>query len=184
MQNSIVSYYGLSNYEGIILQSHQFEYIDPIGDNPEIDKLSDVKQGKTLVLFISIRAVTISERIMHPPIIIQQRFGLLCDLLLEHQIKTFEGVVRICAVKVHRGQSHALLKTLFDYSSCSFAIVFDERESLDLLSRLVYLFENGLLTPKVTKACSSTALSENASFLHVLRGNDGYSVNYFSKQQM
>ena len=182
MQNSIINYYGLSNYDGLMLQSHQFEYTNPIEDNLEIVELSNEKKGQTLVLFISIRAVTILDRIMHPSIMFQQRFGLLCDLLLEHQIKTFEGVVRICAVKVHLGQSQALLKTLFDHSSRSFVIVFDAPESLDLLTRLVDLVKDGLLTPKVTKSCANATLSENASFLHVLRGNDGYSVNYFSKQ--
>ena len=182
LQNSILSYYGFTNFDGVMLQSHQFEYTNPIGNIPEMVGLSEVKESQTLVLFMSIWAATMSERIIYPPVMIAQRYGLMCDLLFEHKIKTFEGVIRICAVKVNCGQFRVLLKTLFDYSSCSFAIMLDEGDYSNLITRLTSLFENGLLTPKVIQECSNVALNENASFLHILRGNDGYSINYFSKQ--
>ena len=119
---------------------------------------------------------------MHISDLLTQRFGLYCDVLLEQQIKTFDSLVRICAVVVRFNQLPLLLKTLFEQSSYSFAIIAGTQEPSYFWSQLIDSFENGLLTPKAIKACANKALINNASFLHILRGNDGYSINYFSKK--
>lgn len=184
MQNSIWNYYGVKNCDGNILRSYQYEYSTQIEDIQEIVELDDTVHRKTMVLFISIKAASILARKIQSHVLIEQRFGLFCESLSEQQIKTFDNVIRLCAVKVYPGQFPMLLKTLFDWSSCSFAIMFDEQKSPGLITELFNVFENGLLTPAVIKACSNTVLSERASFIHIIRGNDGYSINVFSNQHI
>lgn len=180
MKDSILNYYGLSDFCGANVQCYEFDYSNPIRNNLGNFELSDLNNSQEIVLVISIKATTISDRKMPLSTILRQRFGLQCDLLLEYQTKDLEGVMRICAVKVFREQFRVLLEILFDYSSCAFAFAFDRNEPSDLVDRLIRLFEDGVLTPKVTQACVSAVLCKNASFLHVLRGFDGYSINYFS----
>ena len=182
LHNSIWNYYGLQNCDGRTLQNYQYEYANPIETSKELVELGDTAKEHSIVLFIAIRAATILDRKLQPHILVKRKFGLSCDLLFEYQVPAFEDVSRICAVKVHHGQFSVLLKTLFDWSSYSFAIIFNEHEPSNLITRLLSLFEDGLLTPRVIKACSNAALSESASFLHIIRGNDGYSVNLFSNQ--
>lgn len=181
MQDSILNYYGLTSLGNITIQSHENEYISPIENDLLNIEFREMRKGNTIVLFISVRVSTISDRKMHLSILLEQRFGLCCDLLFEHQINSFEGLVRVCAVRVQHDQFPVLLKVLFDHSSYSFAIISNRLESVDFFSKLIHLFGDGLLTPKVIKACANATLINKASFLHVLRGNDGYSVNCFSK---
>ena len=182
LDNSLLCYYGLASFNGVNLQSYQFDYFDSIENIIDVIELSNLLKKQAIVLLISTRAATIVEQKTPLSILFKKRFGLLCDLLFEHQIKTFEGMIRICAVKVQASQFHVVLKILLDHSSCSFAFAVDEPTSSDTLSRLAYMFDDGLLTPKATKACANAVLNNNASFLHVLRGFDGYSVNYISRQ--
>lgn len=182
MRNSILNYYGLTYLDGISYQSYQSEYVTPVEDTILKIELADIKDTNNLVLLISIRAKTFVERKMHISDLLTQRFGLYCDVLLEQQIKTFDSLVRICAVVVRFNQLPLLLKTLFEQSSYSFAIIAGTQEPSYFWSQLIDSFENGLLTPKAIKACANKALINNASFLHILRGNDGYSINYFSKK--
>ena len=74
-----------------------------------------------------------------------------------------------------------LLKVLFDHSSRSFVIASNGPIPIDLLSSIAHQFGDGVLSPEVLKMCSNATLINNMSFLHILRGYDGYSINYFSR---
>lgn len=180
-ENPILKYYGLTNTQGIIFQSFE----NRCGYQPEkrLIRLLETQNIDQVLLFISLKAKTIFERRKSLSFLFEQRFGLCCNLLFEHQIKTADGIIRACAVIIHCNQYPILLNLLYKYSSYSFAVISKETEYADLYRKLLVLMGDGLLTPKVIKEISNTVLSSHASLVHILRGYDGYSINYFTSSR-
>ena len=180
MQNSILDYYGLKDRPGIKVQSFQGEYFNPFGNDPSFEALSEIFASRTIILLLCTKSVTILERKLHIAALLERKYSLISETVLERKIETFEGVVRICAVKVHHDQLPILLNILFENTSRSFVIAAHRHIPIEFLNLLVNQFREGVLKLDVLKLCSNSVLGSNMLLLHILRGYDGYSINCFS----
>lgn len=182
MNRSIIQLYGLTDMQNV---AHH-HYLSDKGylewENPELSRFVDRLLGNNeITYFIMIKVRTFLERKTPTEMMLEQRFGVRCRKLCETEENDFDGIVRKCVLSVASNQIVELLGIMFEYSYCSFA-VFGNPYSSDMLSKLTELFASGILTPKILASCACYTLLNNASFLHVLRGYDGYSINCFSRK--
>lgn len=180
MQSNILKYYGIEDSRKMDCLHFQFDYDIPVNNNSIVSKITKIMTNRNVVLFVAIKVEGIMQRNMPASKLIKQRYGIESKTVCERRLISFEATTRICAVNVQHDQVPALLQILFDLSSRSFAIIMNGPDSSELSKNLLRLFEKGMLIPTVLTSCCNSALSGNASFFHVLRGYDGYSINLFN----
>lgn len=139
-------------------------------------KLASLINGKKITLFLTITQKTIIGKQCSISKYIYNSYGLQCETLYEHKITNLNNVTRICAIDVQNDQIEYLLRILIDYPFYSFAVI-NNKIPIGDTEHLIYLMEDGMLTPKIAKRCFDTVLTEGYTLLYVLQGFDGYSIN-------
>ena len=180
MQSSLLKFYGLHDNESITCQSIQFD--SSVFNEIEIAKEMDQFNQCEFILFLSIKTVRITDCRMPVDQILKQKFNLHCKAIYEQREKEFDGIKRSCAVLVPTNQIVSLARVLFDFSCYAFAMSNTHPGTVKLTKKMIAEFNFGPLTSSILGVCCKTALSNNSSFFHILKGYDGYSVNILHPQ--
>lgn len=176
--DGLLKYYGINNVSCKSIENYETEFEHDI----LLAQAEFASRNETILLAISIKAEKISERNLSFSVLLQKKLNLKCEALFDHCNASLSSTMRTGVVQISNTDLPFALRLLHERPYHSFIVFAPKSKSLELAQSLMQLFCNGILVPNVLSQCCKTALSQNSSFLHILRGNDGYSINHISNK--
>lgn len=174
--DSLLNYYGIHNVSCKSIQNYETEFEHDV----LFAQAEFALNNKPILLAISIKAEKIIERRLPFSVLLQNKFNINCETLCDHCNISFSTAIRTGIVHISNTDIPFALRLLYEHPYHSFVVLTPKSQSMELARSLIQVFYTGTLSSSVLSQCCNTALMQNSSFLHIIRGNDGYSINHIS----
>lgn len=183
---ALCSFYGLGYLRNSYrLQSFCFDYtVSEICEDwsPIVKATEPVFQDGDLYLFISLMAERTWERKKTFSEVVFKNFAVVGDTVAEWDIAASPyRTCRVGAVKVTNCSIQSVLQTLYASPDSAFAMVMQSRlHESTWISELLTDWNGKFLDSTFFSTCIDAICAHNATFLHLLKGCDGFSINCIS----
>lgn len=177
---SLLQFYGIEETWGVVCRSSEYKDDTDISI-ASLQTIVPFSAEKSLILLVAIPAGNTYERKFPFSKVIEKKYGVWGDLVAERRCQNSYGLIRVGAVRILNSQMPEAVNLMYHLSHSSFLIQIETCASVNLSDRLVDALQKGVLSPQVRIDCCNTTLNYGASFLHIHRGCDGFSINFLSK---
>ena len=181
---SLFQYYGVKcshkrvactsvlDYNNIDLEFHEL-----------IENAVSASSSRIILLFISVSINNFYDRKYNISELLRKKYNLQCDTVISVDTMRLGVSIRLGCVSTSFDCFNAVIDILLKMQNHSFAVIANEENVIPLAEKLIDYFSNGIITPSTLAECCNYALSQEASFLHILSGYDGYSINWIYRMR-
>lgn len=145
-----------------------------------IKETEKIFQLGKLYLFVSLNTERIWERKMAFSDVLCKKYGVIGDTVVEWSADDAPyGIRRVGVLKIRDYSPKSVFKLLFTLQFSSFAMIKETDSNEELwIAELLKGWKGEFLTPDVMCVCCDSITSHDAVFMYLLKGCDGFSINY------
>lgn len=147
----------------------------------DISREFDLKDDSTkdMILLLAINVENVIERRYSIDIVLKKRYGveIECNVEYDQQMLVNGRVVRIVAMQVLCKNSSEILRLLYALSPYSLLFYATGIKNSHFSENVAELFCRNIQKSTLPTSCCKYALENQISFIRVILGNDGFSIN-------